>query len=206
MKAKKLNYFDEFIRFSQKACRAAVLLNDCFTAFDPQGVPRQMDLIHAVEHEADQIRHTVIEQLSHEFVAPIEREDIFALVQQFDEVVDSIDDVIRKVGMYRVAALRDDVLPFTALLCRCCDSLSRVTEEFADFRKSKVIHEGLIEVNHLESEADTLHYNAVCRLFSTSTDAAHLVAWQNIYDTLENCFDCCEHAAEVIESVILKNS
>lgn len=206
MKSKKLNYFDAFIQFSQKACEAATMLNECFSAFAPENVPAHMDRIHAVEHEADQIRHTVIEQLSHEFVAPIEREDIFDLVQQFDEVVDSIDEVIRKVGMFRLQSLRDDVMPFTQLLCQGCQQLSRVTVEFTDFKRSKTIRDGLIEINHIEAQADTLHYNAIYTLFSDNADAAHLVAWKSIYDTLENCFDSCEHAADVIESVILKNS
>ena len=204
--SKKFDYFQAFIAFSEKACEAADLLGEYFHHFSAAQIDETMNRIHQVEHEADGIKHTVTERLNREFVPPIEREDILSLVAQLDDVVDCIDEVIRKLGMYRVKALRPDVLPLTDLLSEACRKLHDISVAFADFKRSKTIGDALIEVNRIESEADTLHYEAVKRLFATCADAKETMIWQRIYDTLEDCFDSCEHTAEVVESAILKNS
>ncbi len=203
---KKFDYFQAFIEFSEKAVEASKMLNDCFKNFSPDKVSDYMDKIHAKEHEADMIKHTVIEHLSREFVAPIEREDIIALVSQFDDVVDCIDEVVRKLGIYHVKAMRADAPRFTELLVKMCENMNGLCKEFANFKKSTSIKEQLIAINSIESEADTLHSSAISELFGNdSTDIKEIVIWQRIYNELEECFDSGEHTAEVVESVILKN-
>lgn len=203
---KKFDYFAAFVEFTQKAVQASELLHRCLVDFKPEEVQMYTDKIHEIEHSADSIKHSVTEHLSREFISPIEREDIIALVQEFDNVVDSIDDVIRKFCIYNVKAVREDVTQFTLLMTDCCKKLNSLAEEFKDFRKSKNIKSLIIEVNTIETTADTLHFDAVSRLFANEEAAPVLIAWKSIYDTLEACFDNCEHAAEIMDCVILKNT
>ena len=37
-------------------------------------------------------------------------------------------------------------------------------------------------------------------------DVLQIIAWREIYDYMEKCADACEHAADVIGSVVMKNS
>ena len=206
MKSNKFDYFKAFVDFSQKAYDAAEILDRSLRQFDPNGLPSQLDDIHRIEHQADDIRHEVVEHLSREFVAPIEREDILSLAQEFDNVVDAIDDVMRKMNMYRIKELRKDMLLFSDLLLKICLQLNELAQEFVDFRKSKTIKERIISVHTVESQADTIHFDAVSNLFAAGGDPIATIAWQSIYDAMEQCFDNCEQVAEVIEGVILKNS
>ena len=206
MKTEKFNYFDAFDRFAEKAFLASELLRESLSEFSPETSLTQMDKIHEIEHEADSIKHTVIEHLSREFVAPIEREDILSLVSEFDNVVDGIDDVMRQLCMYRIRVLRPDTDKFTCLLVEACAELKKLSAEFADFRKSKKIKDIVIRINTIEAEADTLHFNAISELFGAEHPAGALLAWRSIYDALEDCFDNCEHASEIVEEIILKNS
>ena len=206
MKSNKFDYFKAFVDFSQKAYDAAEILDRSLRQFDPNGLPSQLDDIHRIEHQADDIRHEVVEHLSREFVAPIEREDILSLAQEFDNVVDAIDDVMRKMNMYRIKELRKDMLLFSDLLLKICRQLNELAREFVDFRKSKTIKERIISVHTVESQADTIHFDAVSNLFAADGDPIATIAWQSIYDAMEQCFDNCEQVAEVIEGVILKNS
>lgn len=206
MKTNKFDYFTAFTEFTDKALAAAETLDTALEGFDSAVVAEYFTKIHTFEHEADGIKHNITEHLSREFVSPIEREDIMSLSDELDNVVDGIDEIIRLVAMFNIRELRDDVLPFTGLLVKECTELRALASEFADFRKSKLINEKLIAVNSIESQADTLHFKAVQRLFSENLSAAGLIAWQGIYNAFEDCFDNCEHVADVMESVILKNS
>ncbi len=206
MKNKKFDYFGAFIEFSEKAVQASALLNECFNNFSEDTVGEYMDKIHKTEHEADMIKHGVIEQLSREFVPPIERDDIISLVSQFDDVVDCIDEVVRKLSMYHIKSLRAGAGKFTELLAKMCIDMNELCKEFANFKKSTKIKSALIDINSLEGDADVLHAEAISVLFADeSIDVKSVIAWQRIYDELEECFDSCEHTAEVVESVILKN-
>ena len=47
---------------------------------------------------------------------------------------------------------------------------------------------------------------AIGDLFSGVKDASELVKWKDIYDLLEATMDACEHAANVMETIAIKNA
>jgi uncharacterized protein Yka (UPF0111/DUF47 family) len=47
---------------------------------------------------------------------------------------------------------------------------------------------------------------AIGDLFSEERDASDLVKWKDIYDLLESTMDACEHAANVMETIAIKNA
>ncbi len=200
------DYFKGFCDNSECAGKAAKMLAAFLKNYDYGKAPEQMNEIHKIEHESDEVKHTMMEHLAKEFLPPIERGDISTLANELDNVVDGIDEVMRLLCMFRIKELRPDVQKFTELLVTCCDALGDVVQEFVNFKKSKTIKEKIIKVNTLESEGDTIHFAAMDTLFSLSTDAIGVMAWKDIYDCFENCFDATEHAADVIQEIILANT
>jgi uncharacterized protein Yka (UPF0111/DUF47 family) len=63
-----------------------------------------------------------------------------------------------------------------------------------------------IEVNALENEADRVCREAISRLFDEEKDPIQLIKWKEIYETLETATDKCEDAANILESVVVKNA
>ena len=43
-------------------------------------------------------------------------------------------------------------------------------------------------------------------LFSENVDPIKLISWTKIYQIMEDCCDNCEHAADMIEVTVLKNT
>ena len=68
------------------------------------------------------------------------------------------------------------------------------------------MNEKIIEVNQLEEVGDSLYYETVHKLFLNSNDALELLVWTEVFSRLEKCCDACEEAADVIESIVMKNS
>ncbi|MGN1084806.1 MAG: DUF47 domain-containing protein, partial [Lachnospiraceae bacterium] len=79
-------------------------------------------------------------------------------------------------------------------------------EEFPEFRRSAKLKEYLIRINDLEEEGDSLFIEGMRALHTEKNNPAEIIAWRDIYSYLERCMDACEHAADVIETVIMKNS
>ena len=206
-KEKNYDYFDYFIRIADYACQSATYLCEALNAFDPATFAGRMNAMHEIEHYADNDKHTMMARLSHEFISPIEREDIVALSQHLDDVVDSIDDVLICMDMYCLTAVRSEALAFADLIRRACLALYETMTEFRSFKTSTKLREGILAINSIESEGDRLYSDCVRTLFrSPEIDAKTVIAWSAIYNDLESCLDACEHSADVIESVVMKNT
>ncbi len=200
------DYFQSFIDYADCALRAAEYLNETILHFDPETLSARMDALHSIEHFADGINHKTLDRLAREFLPPIDREDLALLSHQLDDVVDGIDDIMRRMCMYGVAKPRPEVVNLCELLVRCCSAVKTLTCEFSNFKKSTAIKDCLVEINSLETEGDTLHFKAVSKLFAAPESPLDIIIWRDIFDGFESCYDGCEHVAEVIESVVLKNS
>jgi predicted phosphate transport protein (TIGR00153 family) len=206
MKKQSNNYFEMFVSMAEYSCRAVEDLHESLVHFDPDRLTEQMARMHEIEHTADNTKHELMQRLSAEFLPPIEREDIIALANEIDEVTDSIEDVLLKMYMYNVTSIRQDAIDFVKVISDCCHALKNLLEEFRHFKKSDHIQDLIIEINRLENEGDN-HYTAnVHNLFVSGASPLEIFVWTEMFSKMEKCCDACEHTANVVESVIMKNS
>ena len=101
----KADYFDLFEKQSEAAVAEAQLLIEVIDSYTSgKSVRELMERAHALENESDEYSHAVYKMLSHDFITPIEREDIIALTQNLDNLIDFIEDVVLCFYMYRACA------------------------------------------------------------------------------------------------------
>src|SRR2546430_3721362 len=84
-------------------------------------VPRSQQ-VKKLELEADEITHRVMATLSTTFVTPFDREDIFRLASQLDDVLDSMEAVAELLVLHQI----EEPLPE---LRQQADVLVRITGE-----------------------------------------------------------------------------
>lgn len=203
---KKYNYFVELQKLVEFNVKAAQFLHQTMEKFDGDVSEQCVEAIHDIEHQADLCKHTMMNRLMKEFITPIEREDIISLAQKIDDVTDFIEDVIIKCHIFNITELREGVLEFTQQLLGCCNMLNQAMKEFGNFKKSKTLHDLLIEINNIEEVGDSLYTKAIRELYLKPSDTLEVVIWTEIYECLEQCFDACEDVADDIETVVMKNS
>ena len=199
-------YFQNFIECAGYSCQAAHLLKEILSDFRPEDTRLRLDELHKIEHEADMKKHELSDRLTKAFITPIEREDILLLSQSIDEITDKIEDVMLRLWCNNIQSIRPDAIELGAVLINCCEELRLLLDEFADFRKSKKLREYIIHINTMEEQADKLFIDSMRRLHTTCTDPLEIISWREIYIYMEKCADACEHVADAVESVIMKNS
>ncbi len=203
---KDFDYFQYFCDIADCVCNAAEYMKETLVHFDPVSLNERIEEIHKMENDADSKKHEMTQLLMHEFITPIEREDLIALAQEMDNVVDAIDDVMRCISMFRITSVDPAAIQFAELIVQSAYGLKSIMEEFKNFRRSKTIMEKVINVNTLEHEGDNLHFECIQKIFSGDMDTRDILIWTGIFNDMESCLDSCEDAADIIESVIMKNS
>ena len=199
-------YFKSFIKCTDLSCQAAHMLEETMANFDVEKMADQMEAIHTIEHAADMEKHELLNTLIKAFITPIDREDIILLSQNIDDLTDNIEDVLIRIYYNNIRTIHPDALELMRIVSRCCEGVKVMMEEFADFRHSKKLHEQIIKINSMEEEADKVYIDSMHRLHTNCTDPMTVMTWREIYSYLEKCADACEHVADTVESVIMKNS
>ena len=200
------SYFAFFREMIDCACEAATALNSMFSDFQSANLRQEADAIHRIEHDADLKKHDMMSHLLREFLPPIDREDIVNISHVLDEVVDLIEEVVICLYMNNIQKCRPDVMPMVSLIAKQCEELKKLLAEFENYKKSDKLMESIIVINTLEEEGDRLYLEAMRSLTLSCSDALELVAWRDIYSSLEDCCDACEKVADAVEEVVMKNT
>ncbi len=199
-------YFDNFVSCVEHAGKAAAILDSTLRDFHPDELAPQLEAIHTEEHAADCKKHELMSALAKAFITPIEQEDIMLLSQNIDELVDNIEDVLMRIYCNNIRTIRPDALETISLLAKSCAAVKELMVEFPNFKRSKKLRQYIIDINSLEEDADQLFLKSVRELHVNCTEPLEVFSWNEIYRCLENCLDACEHVADIVESVIMKNT
>ena len=73
-------------------------------------------------------------------------------------------------------------------------------------RKFEIIKERTVEINQLEEKADKVFEKAIKNLYSKEKNAIEVLRWTEMFKCLEDTIDACEHIADCVEDIIMKNS
>jgi predicted phosphate transport protein (TIGR00153 family) len=205
--AKKNNpYYEDFKKMADLSCEAAKYLHQVLKEFNPDDMAEKRRVMHAIEHQEDEIKHGMMKRLVKEFITPIDREDIIHLSDELDDVTDKIDDILIRMYMYNIKEMRPVALEFSDVIVRCCEALQTAIQEFTDSTSSDALRQALINVNTMEEEGDAIYISAVRNLYESNGSSLEVVAWSELIDRLEDCCDACEDVAGVIELIAMKNS
>jgi predicted phosphate transport protein (TIGR00153 family) len=194
-------FFDLFIQAGQNTLHAARLLDEMMNTWpDSGGLSRS---IVEAEQEGDRITHEIIKRLNSTFVTPIDREDIYGLATQMDDIVDFTEEAADFLGLYKIEAPMEQAQALTKVLVASCEQLAMGLEGLPLF---KDLDKYWIEIHRLENDGDRISRDAVASLFSNGIDPMIVIRWKDMFAVLEEAIDATETAAQILEGIVIKNS
>jgi predicted phosphate transport protein (TIGR00153 family) len=194
-------FFDLFHQAGQNTLRAARLLQQMLKSW-PESADLAREILLA-EQEGDKITHDIIRRLNTTFVTPLDREDIFGLAGQIDDIVDYIEETADFLGLYKIEAPMEQSLALTDVLVKSCEQLAEALSKLRGFRG---LEDHWIEIHSLENEGDRLSRDAVASLFANGIDPMVVIRWKDIFAVLERAIDATETAAHILEGIVIKNA
>jgi len=200
---KEQKFFEMFSRASANAVEAARTYRDLVK--DWRLNHPHIEKVRELEHEGDVITHEVIDGVNRTFITPIDREDIYQLASDLDNIVDAIQAVSDRMEMYHIDRTDPHVLKLAEILFKSAQEVDKAIREMADFKKSRRVLDVCIEINRLENEGDAALTAAVKELFLGTPDPIEVIKWKEVYEITEAAIDRCEDVANTIEGVVVKH-
>lgn len=200
---RKTVFFDLFEGLARHVLDSAGHLRELAQSFP--NIEESVRQIRRHEHEADEIAHQALDQLDRTFITPFDREDIHMLVGGLDDIVDEIDALGKRFGLFHVSEMDPTFVKQTQVLVDASAALSDAVALLRTTRRLSRFSDLLIEIHRLENVGDDNNHAATYRLFDGQTDPLTVMRWKEIHDRVESAIDACEDVGNTLERITLKN-
>ncbi len=172
------------------------------TAFD---LKKYADGIKAFETNGDNLMHQIISDLNQTFITPIEREDILALANAIDDVLDGMEETAAMFEMYSIEYTDEFTAEFVKNIQACADEI-KISVELVAQKKFSHIRVHSINIKEHETNCDGILRQSIKHILSVETDPVTIMKIKDIYQSLEDIANKCQTVAHNLESIIMKNS
>ncbi|MGA3106165.1 MAG: DUF47 family protein [Terriglobales bacterium] len=195
------SFFTMFSAMSDNLIAGARTLVELFANY--QDVDKKIEQIHRIEREGDELTHAILTKLNQTFITPLDREDIHELASKLDDVLDFINASGARIVMYRITTPPPAAGELSAIILKQCQELQKAVSLM---QKNGNILAHCVEINRLENEADLVSQQAIAQLFEREKDPINLIKIKELLEFLERATDKAEDVANVLETVVLKNT
>ena len=202
VKKKQDVFFELFVEQMSKVCKAGEDFLDLVHNYE--NVSEKVANMKVMETECDMQVHKIMKALNGSFVTPFDREDIYSITRETDEIIDSLEEVANRFTVYNIRAMRPEALIMADLIMKSINELYVLFEHLSEVKKPAVMMEHIIEVNRIENEGDIVFRKALAVLFNEEKDALEIIKWKHLFEQLEDGLDACENVANLIEGVVMK--
>jgi hypothetical protein len=195
------SFFVMFSAMSDNLIAGARALVDLFANY--RDVDKQIEQIHRIEREGDELTHAILTKLNQTFITPFDREDIHELASKLDDVLDFINAAGARIVMYQISAPPPAAGELANIILMQSQEMQKAVSLM---QKNGNILVHCVEINRLENEADQVSQQAIARLFECEKDPINLIKIKELLEFLERATDKAEDVANVLETVVLKNT
>ena len=195
------SFFRMFSGMSDNLIAGASTLVDLFA--DYHDVEGKIEEIRRIEHEGDELTHAILTKLNQTFITPFDREDIHQLASKLDDVLDFIHAASARIMMYRISTPPVAAGDLAKIILKQSQELQKAVSLM---QKNGNILAHCVEINRLENEADLVAQQAIAKLFECEKDPITLIKVKELLEFLERATDKAEDVANVLETVVLKNT
>lgn len=163
----------------------------------------QVDQVVEIEKSGDALMKTILNRLDTAIVTPFDREDIHALADKLDDVIDDIRDAAELIKLHNVSAPLADVSELADLLAEAAVvNVSLI----AKLPKLRGVQDDLDAIDALESRGDAVHRRALSGLYSGAHEAFTVLKWQDILAAVEHSLNSLERASDIVAAIAVKHA
>ena len=169
---------------------------------DKENAIASFDKLSAVEHEIDELRRIVFEELTRGSLRSKDREDIMHLVKRLDQMADHVKDASRAVVLLleakvpkamwkQFAETAKELVEIATALRKAIEQLGVNSTKAMELAKQIDKIEGKVDEKYLKSKEMLLEH-------SKETDAATILLLKDLIEEMEHVADACDDTADYV--------
>lgn len=202
---KDKNFFKLFAQSSDNLVEISKVFSEMMNA--PMEKQQEFQKkIADLEHVGDELTHQIFTELSTNFITPFDREDISYLASSLDDIVDFIHGSAKRFDTYKVGEPTQAMKKLAEIIEHSAKEIHVAVSNMKDMNNVVRVREAIVRINSLENHADDVFDTAIADLFENESDAIKIIKLKEVYSNMETATDKCEDVANVIETIIVKNS
>jgi predicted phosphate transport protein (TIGR00153 family) len=199
-------FFDLFAEDTANLVEQAKKFNQLFSAADKTELTNIIREIRELEQKGDEVTHKIFLELADNFITPFDREDIHALAASIDDIADYINGCASRIQLYGVTEFSKPMEMMGEVLMKQVLEIDAAIRDLRNMRNAQRVRDAIVRINSLENHADDIFDEAIARLFSEQDNPMDLIKLKEVLSSLETATDKCEDVANVLESILVKNS
>jgi Phosphate transport regulator (distant homolog of PhoU) len=190
------NFFELLIRQSEIMKKGMGLLHDyCETHSEATA-----DAVIKAETDGDMVRRVLIDELNKTFITPIDREDLFRLSSQLDEILDYAKTSVDEIRFFNVVP-DDEMIDVTAALLDMCEHIILAVSNIENHQA--IARDEAIYVKGMENKVGDMTTRALALLFEND-DHKKIFKYREIYRHLNQTADIADEAMDTLMDIMVK--
>lgn len=199
---KEDEFFDLFEELVNKIEEGGELFLDLVEHYEYSD--QKIAKLKELEHEADVITRNTYEKMHKTFLTPIDREDIYDLVNKMDSILDMVEASATRMSLYKVKVPASEIIDQAVILNKAIKKVKYIVYAMRNMKNAKMILDSCVELHTLENEGDIVMRMTISRLFECEKDPIELIKWKEIFERIEESIDICEDVSNIVEGIVLK--
>jgi predicted phosphate transport protein (TIGR00153 family) len=202
---KDVKFFPMLKETSGILVQSATLLRNLFASTDKNEIEKLCRLIKEEEAKGDKVTGRILKALNETFITPFDREDIDALADSLDDIIDIINSAAQKVVLYSPEKMPSCTNKLTEIIYKGVLEVQGAVEELENLKKTDVqFRQHYKEIKRLEEKADSVYENGTIDLFKADIKTVELIKLKEIIQELENAANKINHTGKVLKTIFVK--
>ncbi len=202
---KSPKFFELFREQNRIIVHAATVLQKIAEEFSE--LEERCQVINRLEAEGDVINRTIVRELSTTFITPIDREDIHEINSSQEAILNHIQSVSNRIGVYGLSSMR---FPAKRMISDIKEMVTGIGVMLGKLGSGKEVTETVTQVKQFKKECEMLLLTGLGELYDNQspvpTDILEIIKWTHVYDRIDKAYNKAWQLAKAIEGIVLKNA
>jgi predicted phosphate transport protein (TIGR00153 family) len=202
---KDMQFHSMLSEIAEIAVNSAVMLRELLESTDNKHINEMCLLIKAEETKGDNVTRKIFKALNETFITPFDREDISALTDTIDDVIDIINRVAQKVFLFSPETLPPATLEMAVVINNGVVEMKKAINELSNLKKTdKKIREYIKEIKSFEEEADRIYEKGTSELFRSDIRTIEIIKLKEIINEMEKAANRMNSVGKILKTIVVK--
>jgi uncharacterized protein Yka (UPF0111/DUF47 family) len=198
-------FFEYFRQQNQIIVEAATVLNTI--VMDYTDCDLRCGMINRLETEGDNLNRSITQLLSTTFITPIDREDIHLINSSQETILNHIQAISHRLGVYEFPGMR---FAPKRMVANIKAMVTEIGVLLTMLEQKGDVNDIIGQARNQKKDCEMLLLSGLGELYDnpnpTPAEMLLIIKWTHVYDRIDKAFNRTWQLAKAIEGIILKNA